>query len=313
MKSEKNASDTLQSQPVPCISIGMPVYNGEKYLSESLVLLLAQAFTDFELIISDNASTDKTEEICREYMSKDDRIRYIRQSENTGAVKNFDIVFQEARGKYFMWAAYDDRWAEDFLQTLYDAIVSDEKNVCAFCPYVFIDESGKEFGKIRIFNYSSGFRYVRLSKLCLYYDDGFVYGLFNRKLIKKMKWPALWSINAKYPLNVAYPLLFCFLSIGDFAMAGTSPLWFNRIWSNKTNDHIPLQYKNLICAYFALVFRKINILYESARYIYLGSKSLPLVVSALPALFVRFVFDCINIPMIFVKNKLSHLFSSGCK
>jgi len=104
--------------PSPTVSIGMPVYNGEKYIREALNSLLAQTFTDFELIISDNASTDDTEAICREYVARDPRVRYVRQSENRGAMANFQFVLDEAGGEYFMWAAADDRWDPDWLAAL---------------------------------------------------------------------------------------------------------------------------------------------------------------------------------------------------
>ena len=94
----------------------MPVYNGEKFIREALDSLLAQTFTDFELIISDNASTDGTESICREYAEKDARIRYVRQIENKGAIANFKFVLDEAKAEYFMWAAHDDMWGENFIK-----------------------------------------------------------------------------------------------------------------------------------------------------------------------------------------------------
>ncbi|WNC85999.1 glycosyltransferase family 2 protein [Thermosynechococcus sp. QKsg1] len=100
---------------MPKVSIGMPVYNGAKFIREALDSLLAQTFTDFELIISDNASTDETEAICREYAAKDKRIRYVRQAQNLGAMANFKYVLDEARGEYFMWAAHDDLWESDYL------------------------------------------------------------------------------------------------------------------------------------------------------------------------------------------------------
>ena len=77
---------------MPLISVGMPVYNGEAYLRDALDSLLSQTFRDFELIISDNASLDTTEAICREYAGSDSRIRYIRQTENLGAAANFQFV-----------------------------------------------------------------------------------------------------------------------------------------------------------------------------------------------------------------------------
>ena len=100
---------------MPALTIGMPVYNGERYIREALDSLLAQSFTDFELIISDNASEDRTGAICEEYARKDARVRYIRQSKNRGAFANFEFVLELARGEYFMWAAYDDYWAPNFI------------------------------------------------------------------------------------------------------------------------------------------------------------------------------------------------------
>ncbi len=99
----------------PRISIGMPVYNGEPYLKEALDSLLAQTFDDFELIISDNASTDGTQETCRAYAAKDKRIRYYRNEKNLGAAWNYNCVFELSTGEYFKWAAHDDVCAPEFL------------------------------------------------------------------------------------------------------------------------------------------------------------------------------------------------------
>ncbi|MGA7951628.1 MAG: glycosyltransferase family A protein [Thiobacillaceae bacterium] len=103
------------SSSQPIVSIGMPVFNGERYIRDALDSLLAQTFTDFELIISDNASTDRTEQICRQYAAHDARIRYVRQSVNLGALPNFQFVLEAAVGEYFMWAAYDDFWKPNFI------------------------------------------------------------------------------------------------------------------------------------------------------------------------------------------------------
>lgn len=99
----------------PRVSIGMPVYNGAAFLRESLDSLLSQTYGDFELIISDNASTDETEPICRSYAAGDPRVRYQRQEENRGATWNFNHVFELARSEYFKWAAYDDLHHPTFL------------------------------------------------------------------------------------------------------------------------------------------------------------------------------------------------------
>lgn len=127
---------------IPCVSIGMPVFNGGKYIREALDSLLAQTFTDFELIISDNASTDGTEAICKEYEEKDSRIRYVRQTENRGAAANFRFVLGEARGEYFMWAAADDVWDTKFVETLLS--ISSAYQCVAYGSMQTIDANGKE-------------------------------------------------------------------------------------------------------------------------------------------------------------------------
>jgi glycosyltransferase involved in cell wall biosynthesis len=87
------------------VSIGLPVYNAGQYLEEALDSILAQTFEDFELIISDNGSTDNTEAICWSYARRDQRIRYFRNETNLGAAWNFNRVFELASGKYFKWTA----------------------------------------------------------------------------------------------------------------------------------------------------------------------------------------------------------------
>ena len=103
----------------PKVSIGMPVYNGEKYLRESLDALVSQSFIDFELIISDNASKDGTSDICIEYSEKDNRINYFRQPVNISGWENFKYVLNEAQGDYFMWSAANDLRSLDFIELNY--------------------------------------------------------------------------------------------------------------------------------------------------------------------------------------------------
>lgn len=98
------------------LTIGMPVYNNEKFVHDALESLLNQTYGNFEIIISDNSSTDNTSKICLEYEKKDKRIRYIRQKENIGPHKNFRFVLEQARGEYFMWAATDDYWLPQFIE-----------------------------------------------------------------------------------------------------------------------------------------------------------------------------------------------------
>ncbi|WP_205837239.1 glycosyltransferase family 2 protein [Neorhizobium sp. T25_13] len=103
---------------MPEISIGLPVYNGGQHLRSAIDSILKQTFSDFELIISDNASTDETEKTCRELASRDNRVRYFRQSESIGVADNFRFVFEQATAPLFKWMAHDDWIDGDWLSVL---------------------------------------------------------------------------------------------------------------------------------------------------------------------------------------------------
>ena len=128
---------------VPRLSIGLPVYNGEDYLAHSLDALLGQTYEDFELIISDNASTDGTAVMCQQYAKKDSRVRYVRQRRNIGLARNHDFVFQESRGELFKWAAADDVYGQHLLERCIDALDEYPNVVLAHAWEAAIDESGR--------------------------------------------------------------------------------------------------------------------------------------------------------------------------
>jgi glycosyltransferase involved in cell wall biosynthesis len=124
---------------VPRLSIGLPVYNGEDLLPEAIEAILGQSYKDFELIISDNASTDGTAEICRRYGEQDSRVRYIRQPRNIGMVANHNFLIGVARGELFKWASHDDLYARDFLQRCVDALDEHPEAVLAHAWCVLLD------------------------------------------------------------------------------------------------------------------------------------------------------------------------------
>lgn len=128
---------------VPTVSVGLPVYNGERYLARALDALLAQTYEDFEIIISDNASTDGTERICRDYAQRDSRIRYVRQPVNVGAAPNHNLLVGLARGRYFKWASHDDVYAPELLRLCVEALERYPDVVLAHAWDTFIDEQGK--------------------------------------------------------------------------------------------------------------------------------------------------------------------------
>jgi len=131
---------------VPEVSVGMPVYNGERYLQASLDSLLAQTFADFELIISDNASTDRTEDICREYAARDKRIRYVRHPKNLGAAFNWNYVAEDASGTYFKWASSNDICASTMLERCVAVLRNDPSVVLCYGRTELIDDHGESIG-----------------------------------------------------------------------------------------------------------------------------------------------------------------------
>jgi glycosyltransferase involved in cell wall biosynthesis len=107
---------------IPRLTIGLPVYNGEKYLAQAIDALLGQTYKNFELIISDNASVDGTSDICRRYERSDSRVRYTRQPRNIGAAVNHNFLVREARGELFKWAGADDLFARNLLERCVDEL-----------------------------------------------------------------------------------------------------------------------------------------------------------------------------------------------
>jgi glycosyltransferase involved in cell wall biosynthesis len=127
---------------VPRLSIGLPVYNGADHLPESLEALLGQTFEDFELIISDNASTDDTADICHQYQEQDTRIRYFRQPVNKGSAANHNFVVEQARGEFFKWASHDDLYGRDLIRLCVEALDERPEVVLAHSWTAVIDASG---------------------------------------------------------------------------------------------------------------------------------------------------------------------------
>jgi len=125
------------------LAIGVPVYNGEDYLAAALESLLGQTFREFELIISDNASTDGTRDICEHYSQKDSRIRYYRSETNLGVHRNWNRVFELSSSKYFKWAAHDDLYISTFLEKCIDVLERDPSVVLCYSSTKIIDEHGQ--------------------------------------------------------------------------------------------------------------------------------------------------------------------------
>lgn len=225
-----SASNTEATLNSPRVSIGMPVYNGEQFICEALDSLLTQTFTNFELIISDNASTDQTETICRKYCTNDDRVRYIRQSQNLGAPANFKFVLDTAVAEYFMWAAADDVWDKNWIEVLYPIALA---NQClAFGMVKTIDSAGKPKQhpvNNRPFDFS-GSSFIRRLKFFFYPDflgkANQIYGIFPKRFMKSNIFDILTSRLYGTDMLLLYRLLKDIEFLG-----GSSVFLFKRIHS----------------------------------------------------------------------------------
>ncbi len=126
------------------ISIGLPVYNGEKYIKKRIKSILNQSFQNFEIIISNNASTDLTEEICIELEKQDVRIKYFKQPHNIGGMSNFGFVLSKAQREFFVWASHDDEWDVEFLKKNYEFLEVEKSYVGSVTKVDFINLENNE-------------------------------------------------------------------------------------------------------------------------------------------------------------------------
>ena len=131
--------------PTPRVSVGLPVYDGARYLPQTLADWTRQTYADFELVVVDNASTDGTEALCRAAAAEDARIRYVRNARNIGALPNANRAFALARGELYALSAHDDRHAPDFLAQLVAALDDDPGAVLAYGDQTLVGADGAPF------------------------------------------------------------------------------------------------------------------------------------------------------------------------
>ena len=140
----RQGSDSAAEEPL--VSVGVPVYNGEAFLEHAIQCTLGQTLDDLELILCDNASSDRTAEICRDYAARDPRVRYFRNPRNLGAAANYNLAFSHARGRYFKWLAHDDGMRPSYLAKT--SRVLEERPEAVLCNTVvtYIDSAGAPLG-----------------------------------------------------------------------------------------------------------------------------------------------------------------------
>ena len=224
------------SDTQPLVTLGMPVYNGERYLADALDSLINQDYENFELIISDNASSDSTEAICRSYAARDPRIRYSRNESNVGAAKNQAKLFELAAGKYFLLCAHDDLRAAAYVSECVAVLERNPAAVCCCTETVFIDENGKvvapgygqghtNFGSPSL-SRRQRVRYLFAAPGTSYY----YYGMMRSEAFRKTG-----PIENLLGLDL---IILLKLSLGGPIIRIPKPLFFYRIFPQKTTKSI---------------------------------------------------------------------------
>lgn len=219
----------------PLVSICMPTYNGELFMRQSLDSLLSQDYENFELIISDNASTDRTAEICQEYIAKDKRIRYYRNETNLGATKNFNHLLELSSGKYFMFAADHDLWHPTFISRSISILEAEPEVILAYPITAVIDGENNSLGfisqKIDTRGMSAINRYKYIIGNLSWCD--MIYGVILREAFSQISG----FKNILGPDNVA---------LAELSLQGTyaqidEPLYYRRKNREDTNKKVEIQ------------------------------------------------------------------------
>jgi glycosyltransferase involved in cell wall biosynthesis len=174
---------------VPIVSIGVPVYNGARFLARALDALLAQDWPAVDIVVSDNASTDASLAIAEAYAARDPRVRILRSKVNAGFERNFARVLETATGEYFMWAACDDRWHPQFVSSLVTALQQTPGAVVAMSAVERFDENGDVIDVVKFAGSTDPSR-MSAWHLTMKLAGGrpyhlFIYGLYRTVFIKR--------------------------------------------------------------------------------------------------------------------------------
>lgn len=230
----------------PKLTIGIPVFNGEKVLKKCLDSIINQTYGDFEIILSDNASTDMTSKICKDYEKKDARIKFFQQKSNKRSVWNFYFVLHQSKSQYFMWAAADDVWHRDFIKKNIEFLEKNPKFVGSTSEIEFFDSTWteKDFKKLEKISYDKTKQWVY--PLIGNYEDNvkflfqirkfeYVYLIYRTESLKK-------SMSQKNFVSWEVPLILKLLKYGHINVEkgimmyksniGKNNAYFQKLFSN---------------------------------------------------------------------------------
>lgn len=291
----------------PLVSVGLPTYNRPEGLRRALDCITGQTYRNLEIIVSDNASTDdQVEKTIREFMARDSRIQYFQQSENKGSAFNFRFVLEKANGEYFMWAADDDIWDREYVDSILNSLLIHEDCALGFSSFAFVDEDQKIVRKIDV-NYSGKYAFWRLFKFTFYFNDGCFYGIYKKDVLRNAPlFPVWWGVNKKCPYNTAYPFLYFVLAKGNYYHANQREMFFKKL-NHVERHYVPFQ-KNKIFSFLSYILRQVNLFYESLKQIHRSVGSTPLTMMVAPILALRINANISKSIIVVIHNRIIRLF-----
>lgn len=182
----KNENEDQMNSPT-LVSIGLPVFNEERFLHETIESILNQDHPNIEIIISDNASDDATQEICLQYAKKSTNIRYIRQKENIGLGANFRTVLDQAKGKYFMWACGHDLWSQRYISECLQTLIEYPDAELAVPTSHWIDAAGDTLTKSSGYSDSRGMDIIARYFTIFWGNMHSAFGLLRTETLRSWK------------------------------------------------------------------------------------------------------------------------------
>ncbi len=208
----------------PLVSIGLPVFNEEEHLRGALDSLLGQDYGNLEVVICDNASTDRTPAICAEYAARDPRVRYHRNETNIGGIDNFNRVFELARGEFFMWASGHDVRHPSQVSRCVEVLLTDPEIALCYTQVIWVDQQGRELERVHEYVDTRGLKekLARLNVVLWGLNGGFaVYGVFRSAAL------AATSVYTRV-VSPDISLLIELSLVGKFAYLSDPPLRLRR-------------------------------------------------------------------------------------
>jgi glycosyltransferase involved in cell wall biosynthesis len=244
----------MSNNKYPLVSIGMPIYNEARFLHEALDALIRQNYPNIELLISDNASTDNSAEICQEYADKYDWITFHHFDVNKGPAINFSYVLHGTTGRYFMWAAGHDIWEDNYIQECVQLLEKHSKAAVVAGSSCWIDEQGKNLDRESGYSDTRGMDVVARYITVLWGNMHPILGLIRREYIEKC--PLLNMVGSDLVVLSKLSLM------GDFLHAS------NTQWSRR-EFRVELEYKDKLKRYksesYGLVSSRLSKLFPLAQ------------------------------------------------